>query len=310
MRKRAMLVDATLYSHCTLCPRKCGANRLAGEKGFCGETAELRIARAALHYWEEPCLSGEAGSGTVFFTGCNLRCIFCQNHEISTGDSGVVISSERLCTIFFELQSQHAENINLVTPTHFLPHIVEALSRAKASGLHIPVVYNTSGYESVESLKMLDGLVDIYLPDFKYVSSIPAGEYSAAPDYFDVASAALDEMVRQVGTPVFDERGMMQRGIIVRHLLLPGLSEDSNAVIRYLYETYGDDVYLSIMRQYTPLAQVANIPALNRTITTQEYDAVVDAAIALGVENGFLQEEESIGESFIPPFDHTGVLKK
>lgn len=301
-------MDMTLYQSCRLCPRTCGIDRTAGQTGFCGKSSSLVVARAALHYWEEPCLSGEAGSGAVFFSGCSLRCVFCQNHEISTGEAGAVISVSRLAEIFLELQAQGAENINLVTPTHYLPHILEALGNAKSHGLHLPIVYNTSGYESVESLRRLEGMIDIYLPDFKYASEIPAREYSSAPDYFPIACAALEEMVRQTGTPRFDERGMMTRGVIVRHLMLPGLAEDTRQVLAYLHRRYGDAIFISIMNQYTPLPQVAQIPALNRKITAAEYDAAVDYAISLGIENGFLQEEGTAEESFIPPFDLKGVL--
>ena len=209
-------------SGCTLCPRMCEADRENGKTGFCGETGEIRAARAALHMWEEPCISGKEGSGTVFFTGCTLRCVFCQNHEIAGSKVGKVISEERLAEIFLELQGKGANNINLVTPTHFVPQIIRALQSAKKQGMYLPVVYNTGGYERVETLKMLDGLVDIYLPDFKYLNTDHAKKYSMAEDYPEVAKAALAEMVRQAGKPVFDERGMMKRGVIVRHLLLPG----------------------------------------------------------------------------------------
>ncbi len=296
------------YRHCELCPRKCGVDRIAGGKGRCMVDGRLMAARAALHMWEEPCLSDVEGSGTVFFSGCSLGCIFCQNHHIATADTGKEITSERLSEIFLELQAKGANNINLVTPTHYLPHIIEALTTAKAAGLHLPIVYNTGGYERVESLRMLEGLVDVYLPDFKYMDPAIAARYSKAPDYPEVVKAALAEMVRQVGDPVFDEKEHMVRGVVVRHLLLPDHLQDSKDVIRYLYATYGDRIFLSIMNQYTPMEQLpAELPELHRKVTEEEYDALVDYAIDLGVENGFIQEGETAEESFIPAFDYEGI---
>lgn len=295
---------------CTLCPRNCRIDRTAGQTGVCGQTDGLKVARAALHYWEEPCISGEQGSGTVFFSGCALHCVFCQNADIANGTAGKEITRERLAEIFLELQGKGANNINLVTPGHFAPQIVWALERAKRQGLTVPIVYNTSSYENVDTLKSLEGLVDIYLPDFKYMDAKLSRKYSHAPDYSEVAKAAVAEMVRQTGSAEFfegDEDGLMRRGTIVRHLLLPGYTEDSKAVIRYLYETYGDAIYISIMNQFTPLAGVARYPELNRRVTEAEYDAVVDYAIGLGVEHGFIQDGETAEESFIPQFDGEGV---
>lgn len=290
-----------------LCPRHCGVNRSAGQRGRCGMTDRIQAARAALHMWEEPCISGEEGSGTVFFSGCSLGCVYCQNHEIAIGDAGKEISLERLTEIFLELQEKKANNINLVTAGHFLPQVIYSLEQAKKQGLEIPVVYNTSGYETVEAIRMLDGLVDVYLPDMKYMSSDIAKKYSDAPDYFPVAKAALAEMVRQTGAPVFDERDRIQKGVIVRHLQLPGYMEDSKKVIQYLYQTYGDQIFISIMNQYTPLPQVASYPEIDRKITEKEYDELVDYAIDLGVENGFIQEGETASESFIPAFVMEGI---
>ena len=270
----------TEFSSCGLCPRACGADRNAGLRGRCHETATVRIARASLHQWEEPCLSGDRGSGTVFFTGCPLGCVFCQNYNIADGTNGTELTESELADVFLKLEDLGAHNINLVTPTHFVPAIVPALERAKELGLRLPVVYNTGTYETVETLQMLDGLVDIWLPDFKYVSPDLAARYSFAPDYFDVASAALEEMVRQTRTAqrhdtwvpdlcAFDLNGMMTRGVIVRHLILPGCTEDSKAVLKYLYDTYGDDIYLSIMNQYTPLPRIATLtPSTTRSWTT------------------------------------------
>lgn len=303
-----MNTTSQLLSNCILCPRKCGVNRSSGQTGYCGMPGDLRIARAALHMWEEPCISGDAGSGTVFFSGCNLKCVYCQNHSIALGDCGKTITIQRLAEIFLELQEKGAANINLVTPTHYVPQIREALLLAKKAGLTLPIVYNTGSYESIDVLRLLEGLVDIYLPDLKYYSSDLSLEFSHAADYFPVAATAILEMHRQVGTPVFDERtAMMKRGMIVRHLLLPGQTKDSKKILRHLYETFGDNIYISIMNQYTPLSHVANIPALNRKVTSDEYDKVVNFALHLGITNAFIQEGETAEESFIPPFDMEGV---
>lgn len=299
----------TLMSDCTLCPRNCHVDRRAGQKGFCGCSDQIRGARAALHYWEEPCICGKEGSGAVFFSGCSLGCVYCQNYSIARGKVGKEISTERLAEIFLELQEQKARNINLVTATHFVPQVVNALERAKKNGLQIPVVYNTGGYEKTETLRMLEGLVDIYLPDFKYLDPELAERYSSAPDYPAVAGKALEEMVRQTGEPVFrdtDEEEMV-RGVIVRHLVLPGQTEASKKVIQYLHEIYGNRIYISILNQFTPVADLEAYPELDRKLTPEEYDDVVDDAIAVGVENGFIQEGDTASESFIPEFDITGI---
>ena len=287
---------------CNLCPRSCGSNRAAGQTGYCGMSAEVKVARASLHMWEEPCISGTNGSGTVFFTGCPLKCVYCQNRTIAIGSTGERISIERLSEIFIELQEKGAHNINLVTPTHYVPQIVKALKIAKEKGLHIPIVYNTGSYEKVETIQALEGLVDIYLPDCKYFDSELAAKYSNAPDYFKVASDAIEEMVRQVGKPMF-EGNLMKRGVIVRHMILPGHTKDSRKIIERLYKTYGDDIYISIMNQYTPLPQMKNFPEINRRITAREYEKVIDYAISLGIENAFIQEGETAKESFIPDFE-------
>ena len=245
---------------CTLCPRMCAVDRKSGERGICGQTTEIKVARAALHFWEEPCISGEKGSGAVFFSGCALHCVFCQNENIANGTAGKVISTERLGKIFLELQEKGANNINLVTAGHFLPQVAVALEMAKEQGLHIPVVYNSSGYEKAKTLKMLDGLVDIYLPDFKYMDAVLAKKYSHAQDYPEIAKEALSEMVRQVGEAEFDSRGMMKKGVIVRQLLLPGHVKDAKNVLKYLYETYGDRIYISMMNQYTPMPAMKDDP--------------------------------------------------
>ena len=295
---------------CDLCPRKCLVDRKKGEKGICGQTENLKVARAALHFWEEPCISGDAGSGAVFFSGCPLHCVFCQNENIANGTVGKEISLERLVDIFLELQEKGANYINLVTPGHFVPQIVKALDQAKKEGLTLPVVYNTSSYETVDTIKMLEGYVDIYLPDFKYMSPVLSKKYSHAPDYAEVAKAAIAEMVRQTGKAVFvngDEDNLILRGTIVRHLTLPGCMEDSMQILKYLHETYGDTIYISIMNQFTPLSNLEKYPELNRRITDEEYEALVDYAIDIGIENGFIQEGDTAEESFIPAFDCEGV---
>ena len=292
---------------CRLCPRNCGVNRMDGKRGFCGVDAEIMVARAALHMWEEPCISGKEGSGAVFFSGCSLGCGFCQNRTISRGQRGKKITLEHLAELFLKLQDQNANNINLVTAGQFLPQVAVALKLARCQGLHIPVVYNSSGYEKAEALKLLDGLVDIYLPDFKYMDSELAKKYSHAEDYPEVAKAALKEMVRQTANAEFDSRGMMKKGVIVRHLLLPGHVKDSKNVLKYLYETYGDQIYISMMNQYTPMPEMKDDPQLSRKVTDREYERLIDYAISLGLENGFMQEGETAKESFIPEFDGEGI---
>lgn len=299
-------MEQTEYEVCRLCPRACGVNRVKGERGFCGMGVQPVVARAALHFWEEPCISGKNGSGTVFFSGCNLRCVFCQNQEISRGRTGKEISTDRLSEIFLELQEKGAHNINLVTGVLFTPSVAVALKQAKEKGLQIPIVYNCGGYESVEALHLLEGLVDIYLPDFKYWGCDVAERYSHAKDYPDRAKEALKEMVRQVGEPVFSPDGILQKGVVVRHLLLPGQRKEAEAILDYLYRTYGDDIYISIMNQYTPMAQSSD-KNLERKVTTYEYDKTIDFALNLGIKNGFMQEGNTASESFIPPFDLEGV---
>ncbi|MFA5561450.1 MAG: radical SAM protein [Eubacteriales bacterium] len=299
-------MHSPLLKDCVLCPRECHVDRTAGERGYCRMTAELVVARAALHHWEEPCLSGERGSGTVFFSGCALGCVYCQNHPIAEG-KGKLITIDRLAEIFLELQAQGAHNINLVTPDHYVPHLIEAIRRSRRAGLALPIVYNCSGYEKVAALQLLEGLIDIYLPDLKYLSAEPADRYSQAGQYFAVAAAAIAEMVRQVGAPVFDGQGIMQKGVLVRHLTLPGRLGDSKRIIRYLHERYGERIFLSIMNQYTPCTRDPAYPELHRKVSPAAYEALVDYAIDIGVENAFIQDGEAALESFIPEFDNTGV---
>lgn len=295
------------YRECGLCPRECGVNRLEGRKGFCGQTAQLKVARAALHMWEEPCISGTRGSGTVFFAGCHLGCVFCQNGQISRGNSGKEISVIRLAEIFMELQEKGAHNINLVTPTHFVPQIVEALRISRKMGLHLPIVYNTGGFESIDTLELLDGWIDVYLTDFKFMDLHLARRYANAEGYPFYAVKALEEMFRQTGEPVFDEDGMMTKGIIVRHMVMPGQSMDSRKIIDHLYENYGDKIFISLMNQYTPSGNLEKYPELKEKVKSKVYDRLIDYMLRKGVENAFVQEGETAKESFIPDFDGEGV---
>lgn len=305
------------YDKCNMCPRTCGAERSKGKTGICGVTDRLRIARAALHFWEEPCISGSRGSGAVFFSGCALRCVFCQNISIARGLAGKEVSPGRLVEIFLELQQKGADNINLVTPGQYVPHIIYAVEHARAQGLAIPIVYNTGSYENVETLKALEGIVDIYLPDFKYMDPLLAEKYSHASDYPQTAKAAIAEMVRQQPRPVFAweqekkdlpapkeacEGSIMKQGVIVRQLLLPGCLHDAKQIVRYLYETYGNQIYLSMMSQYTPLAHVEAFPELMHKVSRRTYERYIDYAIGLGVEQAFMQEPGVAKESFIPDF--------
>lgn len=295
------------YENCLLCPRKCGINRSTGQTGVCGVSSEIKVARAALHYWEEPCISGKRGSGAVFFSGCSLHCVFCQNREISDGKEGKVISKERLSDIFIELAGKGANNINLVTPGQYIPDIVWAVNDAKSRGMKLPIIYNTSGYENVTELKLLEGIVDVYLPDFKYMDSTLSARYSRAKDYPSVAKQALSEMVRQQPDVVIDDAtGLIQKGVIVRQLLLPGHVNDAKAVLKYLYDTYHDHVYISMMSQFTPIA-LKDYPEINRTVTKREYERLVNYALEIGITNAFIQEGDVAKDSFIPSFDCEGV---
>ena len=295
------------YENCLLCPRKCGINRSTGQTGVCGVSSEIKVARAALHYWEEPCISGKRGSGAVFFSCCSLHCVFCQNREISDGKAGKLISKERLSDIFMELADKGANNINLVTPGQYIPDIVWAVNDAKSRGMKLPIIYNTSGYENVTELKLLEGIVDVYLPDFKYMDSTLSARYSRAKDYPSVAKQALSEMVRQQPDVVIDDAtGLIQKGVIVRQLLLPGHVNDTKAVLKYLYDTYHDHVYISMMSQFTPIA-LKDYPEINRTVTRREYERLVDYALEIGITNAFIQEGDVAKDSFIPAFDCEGV---
>ena len=311
------------YDHCTLCPRNCGAKRSAGKVGFCGMESELRLSRVGLHMWEEPCLSGDKGSGTIFFTGCSLGCIFCQNHDISrrfgTGTSvpifrrsgetpsvpysrpGKVYSLEAFSDAMLDLQAQGAHNINFVTGCHYVPHIIEGVRLARRKGLSIPTLYNCGGYESVETIRALSGTIDIYLPDMKFFSPEISMKYAGAKDYFFRAKDALAEMVRQAPDQIFDEDGIMQKGVIVRHLMLPGLLFDTKHILDYLCETYGNRITISLMNQYTPMPGVPE--ELQSPLSAKHYDSMINYLTILGQENAFTQEGGTVSESFIPDFE-------
>ena len=304
-------LEEQYYSRCFLCPRKCGVNRLEGEVGFCKMGALPHVARAALHFWEEPCISQNNGSGAIFFSGCNLQCVFCQNWEISRGKAGLSISKERLAEIFMELQEKGANNINLVTGVMFIPTIVEALCLAKEKGFFLPVIYNCGGYESVASLRLLDGFVDVYLPDFKCISDELGRRYFGASDYSKVAKDAIKEMLRQTGRVSFEKDGCIKKGVIVRHLVLPGQRKEAEKILEYLYHEYGEDIYFSILNQYTPIGAM-KLPdkQLQRHLTTYEYQKVIDYALSLGITKAYMQIGKTAKESFIPAFDLEGIRKE
>lgn len=301
------MMEERLLQDCTLCPRQCHVNRISGKKGYCGMDTRIRAARAALHMWEEPCISGKKGSGAVFFSGCGLRCCFCQNRDIAIGNRGKAVSVERLADIFLELEQKGAANLNLVTGAHYVPQIIQALELAWKKGCKLPVVYNSSGYEKVETLKLLEGYVDVYLPDMKYMDAKLAADFSHAPDYPEVVENAIREMVRQTGACVFGEDGYIRKGTIVRHLILPGHTKNSIAVLQYLHETYGDKIMISMMNQFTPVWKQEKFLELNRKVTKREYEKVLNAALELGIENGYFQEGKTAKESFIPAFDEEGI---
>lgn len=291
-----------ILKNCALCPRNCKVDRTSGKLGFCKAYERIKIAKAYLHRWEEPPISGTNGSGTVFFSHCNMGCVFCQNYKISSLHQGKYVTVAELCDIFLDLQNKNAHNINLVTPTHYIPQIADALVMAKKKGLKLPVVYNCGGYENVEALELLDGLIDIYMPDMKYYDDKYAIKYSNAPNYFEFAKKAIKEMYRQTGKNKFDNNGIMTKGVIVRHMMLPTLLFDSKKIIDYLYSEYGDNIYISIMSQYTPMPNVKDYPEINRAVPKEYYNLLVDYASGLGIKNAFIQGEDAVGESFIPDF--------
>ena len=294
-----------LLKECNLCPRKCGVNRYE-EKGFCGANQFIKIAYYSLHKWEEPVISGKKGSGTIFFSHCNLRCVYCQNKKISIEGYGKHISNKRLKEIMLYLQQKGAHNINLVTPTHYVPQILYVFKKIKNKELKIPVVYNTSSYENVGTLMMLRNYVDIYLADLRYYDDELAKKYSKCDNYFEIATMAIDEMYRQVGKVELDEKDLLKKGLVVRVLVLPGHVSDAKKIIDYLYNTYGNDIYISIMNQYTPITK-CSYENLNRKLTEAEYEEVINYALTIGVDNAFIQEGDSADESFIPDFDKSIV---
>lgn len=292
---------------CCLCPRKCHVNRYIN-KGFCGEGDKIRVSLAKLFFYEEPPISGQNGSGAIFFSGCNLKCCFCQNHDISFNNYGINITIKRLSEIMLELQNKKAHNINLVTPTIYVSKIIKAIKLARKNGLKIPIIYNSSGYENIETIKMLNGIIDVYLPDFKYFDNSLAIKYSKASNYLENVKASLEEMYRQTGPCQFDEDGMIKKGVIVRHLILPTHINDTKKVLSYLYNTYHDNIYMSIMNQYTPNKYVT-FDELKSPLSKSEYNEIVDYAVSLGIENAFCQEDETVSESFIPSFNLEGIKK-
>jgi len=320
-----------MLDKCTLCHRNCKVNRNDNQIGFCKASNKVRIARASLYLWEEPPISQGNGSGTVFFSHCNFKCVFCQNHDISQGTeenipstssnikiqnltfqksvTGMEVSIERLSEIFLELQGKGANNINLVTPTHYVPQIIEALKIAKKNKLTIPILYNTNGYDSIETIKSLNGYIDVYLPDFKYFNDRYAIKYSKANDYAPNAIKVIDEMISQVDKPKFDSKGHMIKGIIVRHLMLPGLLFDSKKVIDLIYNRYGDNIYISLMNQYIPMFKTCDYPEINKSLNPKHYDSLINYAVELGITNGFIQEEGTNTSAFIPDFNLEGVKK-
>lgn len=290
-----------LLKNCHLCPHNCGVNRYK-QKGYCKAGNRIKLAYYSLHMWEEPVISGKNGSGTIFFSNCNMRCLYCQNQKISLRGYGKEISNKQLGEIILKLQEMGAHNINLVTPTHYVPQIASVLRKLKNNELKIPVVYNTSSYENIGTLMVMRKLVDIYLADLKYYDDALAIQYSDSPNYFETATMAIDEMVRQVGEVVLDKDGMLLRGVVVRVLILPGHTRDAKEIIQYLYHTYHNDIFISIMNQYTPVTN-CSYQNLNRTLTEEEYEEVINYALTIGVERAFIQEGETASESFIPDFD-------
>lgn len=313
--------NLNMLNECKLCNRNCKVNRNNDETGFCKASNKIKLAKAFLHLWEEPPISQGNGSGTVFFSHCNFNCVFCQNYDISQGITeiqnpnsktsviGIDVSIERLSEIFLELQEKGANNINLVTPTHYVPQIIEALKIAKKNNLNIPILYNTNGYDSIETLKALNGYIDVYLPDFKYFNDKYALKYSKVSNYASNTIKVIDEMVNQVGTPKFDSEGRIIKGVIVRHLMLPGLLFDSKKIVDLLYNRYGNNIYISLMNQYVPMFNACNYPEINKRLNPKHYDSLINYALELGVTNGFIQDEGSNTTDFIPSFNLDGILK-
>jgi len=292
---------------CNLCPRGCNVNRSKGELGFCRASKDIKLARVSLHHFEEPCISGKNGSGTVFFSNCSLRCVFCQNHQISQEGFGTEVTVEKLSEIFMRLQSSKAHNINLVTPTHYVPQIIAALNLSKKAGLKLPIIYNSSGYENLETLKMLKGYIDVYVPDLKYFNDKYAIKYSGVKNYFSNASIAIKEMFAQAPKAEFSPEGLITKGVIIRHLMLPGLLFDSKKIIDYIASTYGDKVFVSIMNQYTPMFHAFDYKEINKQLNPKHYDALINYALSKGITNGFIQDIGTCSKDFVPDFDLRGI---
>ena len=293
---------------CTLCPRRCHVNRRESV-GFCGAGMRAKVALVSLHPWEEPCLTGDGGAGTVFFSHCSLRCCYCQNYEISHGGKGIEVSDERLAEIFLEQQGRGAATLDLVTPTHYVPQILHGLDMAREKGFSLPVVYNSSGYETAETIEALRGYVDIFLPDLKYGQEKSAREYSRAPDYFSVARLAIQRMVEQVGPVLMDGTGRMKSGVLVRHLVLPGCRHESMMLLDWLWQEFGNDIHISLMSQYTPMYRAGEYAGLGRRLTSFEYESVTEHALALGITHCYVQERRAASEEYVPEFDGRGVIR-
>ena len=296
-----------MYKNCTLCPRNCHADRTSGQRGYCGMTWEIKAALASVHLWEEPPISGTRGSGTIFFSGCSLRCVFCQNHDISWQNFGKSVSTERLAEIMLERQAAGVHNINLVTAAHFAPSIAEAVHTARDRGLKIPIVYNSGGYESVDTLKLLEGVVDVYLPDIKYYSPELSAKYSGAADYFLRASEAVKEMYRQTGENVFDENGILKKGVIIRHLVLPSCKADSFKILDWIRSEIGENSCVSLLNQYVPVYRASEFKEINRRLMSLEYTRVLDHFFEIGLKNGYMQEKASATSEYTPLFDLGGL---
>ncbi|MDS0525363.1 radical SAM protein [Clostridium sp. SHJSY1] len=298
---------SSLLENCKLCKRQCGVNRLKGELGVCSADSKIKVAKAYLHLWEEPPVSLGNGSGTIFFSHCNLKCVFCQNHEISQEFKGKFITIERLSEIFLELQCKGSSNINLVTPTHYVPQIKEAIEISKKNGLTLPILYNTNGYDTLDTIKSLNGFIDVYLPDFKYYNDKYAIRYSNAISYEENIILILNEMIEQVGEPIFDSDGRILKGVIIRHLMLPGLLFDSKKIIDKIYNTFGDKVYISIMNQYTPMYNSKNYPEINKLLNPKHYNSLIEYAESIGVSKGFIQDVGTNNTSYVPNFNFQGI---
>lgn len=292
---------------CKLCSRNCGINRLNKELGFCKASEKIKIAKVSLHKWEEPCISGTNGSGTIFFSNCNLKCVFCQNYKISSENFGKEVTIERLSEIFLEQQKIGAHNINLVTPTHYIPQIKQALHIAKSNGLYLPILFNTNSYASLDAIKSLNGYIDVYLPDIKYFDDKYAIKYSSAPNYFKCASKNIEEMINQVGKVKLDKDGIIKSGVIIRHLMLPGLLFDSKKIMDYIANNFSDSVYISLMNQYTPMHDASKFKELNKCLNPKHYEKMIDYCISIGLINGFFQDSGTSSTNFVPDFNLSGV---